>query len=485
MRNLRFGGARIKYRGLFISKSSGPSPSGFITEWTLSSATTVTLPLTNNGTYNATVDWGDGSESIITSYNSTERIHSYSSPGVYYIEIQGECPGWGFNNLGDKLKITDIIHWGDESLFLGFSYLNFYGCTNLKSTGNGKIISRDLTSLINLFRSCINIKSLTNGMFDDCSFVTNMSYSLYGSGIIELQNGLFDNMTIVTNFYYAFAYCLSLKTIGSDLFKYNTQINNFEYAFYSSGLEVIPPNLFDQNVLIPRFRRTFERTPITSIPAHLFKYNTSITANGFEGTFMHTTGSLVVPDYLFGEVNYTNTSYLFLETFNRSMVKSVGEHVFDGAVGAGTNTFRSLFYSATNLTSFLSKFDKSTEVTEDAFRFTFWGCSSLEEVPADIFRYNKKVTGVWGFRQVFYECHKIQLNRNTFFADGEEATRFTTLPSFYMCFHRNSFSGVQGEAPPLWTCTFPGTPERGGCFGGTGNNSTSLSNYASIPSTWK
>ena len=40
---------------------------------------------------------------------------------------------------------------------------------------------------------------------------------------------------------------------------------------------------------------------------------------------------------------------------------------------------------------------------------------------------------------------------------------------------------LQGGANP----TFAGTPVSAGCFGGAGNSIASLSNYASIPASWK
>jgi hypothetical protein len=54
----------------------------------------------------------------------------------------------------------------------------------------------------------------------------------------------------------------------------------------------------------------------------------------------------------------------------------------------------------------------------------------------------------------------------------------------YNCFDRDIYSGIQGTAPNLWACTF-GSVTSTSCFGGAGNNVTSLSNYADIPTGWK
>jgi hypothetical protein len=120
------------------------------------------------------------------------------------------------------------------------------------------------------------------------------------------------------------------------------------------------------------------------------------------------------------------------------------------------------------------------------FDGAFNGCTSLTSVPAYLFRYNTAVS-TGGFYRTFYGCTKLQLNRNIFFADGEESTRFfNQTVSFIECFYRDSFSGMQGEAPPLWNCSFgTGTPYKTSCYGGAGNSATSLINYSSIPADWE
>jgi hypothetical protein len=60
-----------------------------------------------------------------------------------------------------------------------------------------------------------------------------------------------------------------------------------------------------------------------------------------------------------------------------------------------------------------------------------------------------------GFQNTFQGCTKLQLNKNIFYADGEQGTRFLGLASnFNSCFQRDSFGGSQGTAPDLWECDF-------------------------------
>lgn len=197
--------------------------SGFVTEWTVAgdaTARTITLPLYNSGTFNCVVDWGDGTTSTITAYNSANRIHTYATDGVYYVAITGNCPSWSFNNTGDKLKITAIKQWGDIN-FSGFKYLSkgFYGCSNLTSLGIGKIKVYDTT-------------------------LTILQFCFDGTKITSIPSGLFDNCVNVTDFVSVFQSCTSLTSIPTDLFRYNTSAYIFENTFNSCSNLQVKDNIF-------------------------------------------------------------------------------------------------------------------------------------------------------------------------------------------------------------------------------------------------
>jgi hypothetical protein len=78
-------------------------PGDFLSRWDTtrtntgsSSSNQVNLPLISGGTYNFLVHWGDGSSNTITAWNQAQRLHTYASPGVYNINITGQCKGWCF-----------------------------------------------------------------------------------------------------------------------------------------------------------------------------------------------------------------------------------------------------------------------------------------------------------------------------------------------------------------------------------------------------
>lgn len=142
----------------------------FITTWqTTTPSETITLPLTNNGTYDAVVDWGDNSTSNITAYNDADRTHTYTDAGTYTVSISGTLGGWSFNNGGDKLKIKSIENWGTNT----WTYFDraFYGCTNVVCNATDILDTSQLTSLFAAFY----LASSFNGCLSQCdvSNVTN------------------------------------------------------------------------------------------------------------------------------------------------------------------------------------------------------------------------------------------------------------------------------------------------------------------------
>jgi len=373
------------HRILYIPRqSTTPINLEFITEWNLPSGN-FTFPTANEGTFDAVIDWGDGTAtSVITAYNDANLIHNYTSSGTYQIIITGSFPRmWVNNNADVKTKLTKVIQWGDVG-FLSFAGA-FYGCVNLISLPDSSITGATgvtVNAFYRTFYGCTGLTSIPTDLFRYCTLVST-------SGFLETFLG-----------------CTSLTSIPTDLFRYNTLVS-------TSG-----------------FYGTFSTcTSLTSIPTDLFRYNTLVSTSGFAYTFRNNTGLTSIPADLF--------------RYN-------------------------------------------TLVSTSGFTYTFYGCSNLAAVPANLFRYNTLVS-TSGFAYTFTGCVKLQLNRNIFYADGEQSTRFLNQSiSFNACFLRNSFTGIQGEAPDLWNCDFgTGTPITTRCYANSGNSLTSLSNYADIPAGWK
>jgi hypothetical protein len=148
---------------------AAPNPD-FVSTWDTtqagSASDTVVLPLLSGGTYDGTIDWGDGSTSVLSYAN---RSHTYASGGVKVITISGQIEGWQFASAGDKAKIIDISNWGT------FNFTNtraFHGCSNMDITATDTplITATDFSSN---FNGCSSITSATDWSDWDTSTITS------------------------------------------------------------------------------------------------------------------------------------------------------------------------------------------------------------------------------------------------------------------------------------------------------------------------
>lgn len=128
----------------FISKwntwNTGPGSTAF---------NQLKLPLVDGGTYDFSVDWGDGTVSSIDSASDPDVMHTYDSGQAdVTVKITGQLEGWSFNNTGDRNKLSEISQWG--SLKLGNTGGYFYGAQNLAVTATD---TPDLSGTTNLSRA--------------------------------------------------------------------------------------------------------------------------------------------------------------------------------------------------------------------------------------------------------------------------------------------------------------------------------------------
>ena len=215
------------------------------------------MPLVSSGSYNATVNWGDGSSDTITSYNQQEVTHTYSSAGQYEISIEGTLQGWQFNNAGDKLKMLDVKQWGVLDLSTSAA---FFGCTNLDASAtDAPTVST--TSFSSMFRDCTNfngaignwdISSVTslylafrfcrvfNKSIDswDVGNVTNMTQTFYECSSFDQDLNSWDTSN-VESMDRAFFNCLQFN---GDIYSWDTtNVENMTFMFYNC-------DLFDQSL---------------------------------------------------------------------------------------------------------------------------------------------------------------------------------------------------------------------------------------------
>lgn len=242
-----------------------------------SSSTQFKLPLPSSGTYNFSVDWGDGTNNTITAYNQAQTTHTYSTAGTYTIKILGVCIGWAFGGGGDCLKLLDVSQYGCLTINTGS---NFNGCANLVGTALDapKIITTNINSM---FYGCSKFNgnvgnwntsgvTNTNAMFLGCTVFNNggsPSINNWAFAPTNIDDMFFScsafnqpvgnwNMSNCTSFYEAFYGCIIFnQNIGTwNVAKATTFYLTFAYcsAFNNGGSSSIGNWTFDglSNVMV-------------------------------------------------------------------------------------------------------------------------------------------------------------------------------------------------------------------------------------------
>ena len=134
------------------------------------------LPLVGVGVTNFTIDWGDGTTDIITDAAQPETLHTYATPGEYYINItSGILRGWRFGGIGDAVKLKEIYDWSKWEIN---TVEAFDGCSNLVSSAI-TIPTISAISLASTFRGCSLFNGSVNGR--DVSGVTDMNNMFSGA----------------------------------------------------------------------------------------------------------------------------------------------------------------------------------------------------------------------------------------------------------------------------------------------------------------
>jgi len=172
----------------------------------------IKLPLTLNGTYNFVVNWGDGISETITSYYQAN--HTYITPGIYTIELDGIINGWRFYFNNDNLKIINISNWGN--LLISNDNFQFYNCKNMTCTAGDTL---DVSNVIDM-----------SYMFNDC-FVFNGDLSQWNVSNVTNMNAMF----------------LNCKQFNSDLSSWNVS-NVIDMSYMFNTCSIFTSNLSNWNV---------------------------------------------------------------------------------------------------------------------------------------------------------------------------------------------------------------------------------------------
>jgi|TARA_R110001592_G_scaffold126087_2_gene336814 surface protein len=179
-----------------------------------------TIPCQNYGTFNATIDWGDGSSSTVTTYNDSNLAHTYASAGDHAISISGTFPNIKFGNdsvAAEKvIAVTNLGQVGWQMLERAFK-----NCDNMTSFTSGVTDTSSVTNMYEIFYACNDMTSCDASGFNT-SNVTNMGGMFrYNYDLTSLDISSFDTSS-VTNMYGTFWSCQSLTSL--DVSNFNTSL---------------------------------------------------------------------------------------------------------------------------------------------------------------------------------------------------------------------------------------------------------------------
>lgn len=170
--------------------------------------------LGSSGVYNFVVYWGDGLRDHIEIYNQTETTHTYSTSGIYQVRVKGILFGFAFNNTVDRLKISEVLDWG-ELYFVENG--QFQGCANLK-LGSTVGIPKFVYGLLNAFRGCTSLIKIRNFENWDFSLVNSAAACFLGAT-------KFNQPLIGLNF----SNCLSMSAMFNGATSFNQDISSWVF----------------------------------------------------------------------------------------------------------------------------------------------------------------------------------------------------------------------------------------------------------------
>ena len=231
MNIIRYGGpmARTRKVGSPIGYSSSAAGlTGFVSVWATTAINeTITIPCQNIGTFNAVVDWGDGSSETITAYDGFS--HVYADIDDYTISITGTFPNIYLNAGASAPKLKKVLNLGT----VGWTRLDnaFYGCTNLTEFTVGSTDTSSVTNMSAMFINCNGLTILDLSSFD-VSSVNTMSYMFLGCGTLTSLDVSSFVTTSVTNMRNMFQGCNALTSLDVTSFV-TTSVGNMSSMFVS------------------------------------------------------------------------------------------------------------------------------------------------------------------------------------------------------------------------------------------------------------
>jgi len=241
-------------------------PPAFVTKWDTrigglhySGSNQIRLPFSQKGTYNCTIDWGDGSSEPWT-VNTSSPIHTYATGGIYSIKITGICEVIDFSSnntlvqFKDNDKLLEVLSWGAHKPYwnlLGYNIIEtFHNCSNLDLQNTADILNTTGANLFEyMFENCTSLTTISNlngwdmsaatsirNMFIGC---TNFNTSVNSWNVSNVTNmvGVFYNCTNYNNSVNSWnvSNVISFKSMFYNCINYNQPMDSWSLNRLKSG----------------------------------------------------------------------------------------------------------------------------------------------------------------------------------------------------------------------------------------------------------
>ena len=381
---------------------------------TTTSPQTFVIPCVNEGTFNATVDYGDGTGSqTVTAYDDSNLTHTFATAGQHTITIDGTFPNVRFyDNASSRALVDEVVDLGDVGWVK--LYRAFRDCANLTTFNLGTGNTSNVADMSQWFERCVSLttldlsnldtSSLTNAgyMFQYCTSLTTLDLSNFNTSSVTTMTSMFKNCTSLTTLDVS-SFDTSNVTIARSMFYLCSSLTTLDVSSFDTSSMTNMQEMFrDCKLLTTLDVSNFNTSSVTNM-SMMFSSCATLTSLALSN---FNTSSVTNMSYMF--ISCSNLTALDVSSFDTSSVTNVYAMFnncrslttldlssFDTSSVTG---FYAMFYNCENLTTLdLSSFNTSS-VTD--MRHMFNSCLSL--ITLDLSNFN--TSQVWSMHEMFRNC---------------------------------------------------------------------------------
>jgi len=281
---------------------------------TTTSPQTFVIPCVDEGTFNATVDYGDGTGSqTVTAYNDSNLTHSFATAGQYTITIDGTFPNVKFyDNVVSREALDEVVDLGDVGWVTFFRA--FRDCTNLTTFNSGTADTSSVSNMIQMFYGCTNLTTLELSGFATSSVTTMQAMFNNCSSLTTLDLSSFDTSS-VSNMIQMFYGCTNLTTLELSGFA-TSSVTTMQAMFNNcSSLTTLDLSSFDTSSVTAMQGMFLSCSSLTSL--NVSNFDTS-SVNNMQSMF-NNCSSLTTLDIKHFDISSVTNGTSFLQNANNAL----------------------------------------------------------------------------------------------------------------------------------------------------------------------